>query len=104
APTWLVQMPSLLDAQKLEEAQRRSLGATRERMLREVVEALELLGRDAPLVLLLEDLHWSDPSTLELIVWLAQRPEPARVLILGTLRSGEAGKLVRAAIERLRRT
>jgi DNA-binding winged helix-turn-helix (wHTH) protein/tetratricopeptide (TPR) repeat protein len=104
APTWLAQMPSLLDGERLEEAQRRSLGATRERMLREIVEAVEVIGRDTLLVILLEDLHWSDPSTLELIVWFAQRSEPARVLLIGTLRAGDAGKHVRAALERLRRT
>lgn len=104
APTWLAQMPALLDRERLEEAQRRSLGATRERMLREIVEALEVLGRDTPLVILLEDLHWSDPSTLEFLVWFAQRPDPARVLLLGTLRSSDPGSHVRAALERLQRT
>jgi tetratricopeptide (TPR) repeat protein len=41
------------------------------------------------LVLLLEDLHWSDPSTLELIATIARRTEPARLLILGTYRPVE---------------
>src|SRR5262249_16194131 len=39
APTWLVQMPALLAAEELETVQRRAVGATRERMLREMVEA-----------------------------------------------------------------
>ena len=38
----------------------RLLGATRERMLREMADALEALAAERPLVLLLEDLHWSD--------------------------------------------
>ena len=38
---------------------------------------------------LLEDLHWSDFSTLELISAIARRTEPARLLILGTYRPGE---------------
>ena len=38
APTWLVQMPSLLDAAQFEAVQRRAFGATRERMLREMLQ------------------------------------------------------------------
>ena len=43
APTWLVQMPVLLVAEEMETLQRRVVGATRERMLREMVEAIEAL-------------------------------------------------------------
>jgi DNA-binding winged helix-turn-helix (wHTH) protein/tetratricopeptide (TPR) repeat protein len=86
APTWLVQMPALLSAVELESLQRRVMGASRERMLRELAEALEVLAVERPLVLVLEDLHWSDYATLDLISWLAQRQEPARLLVLGTYR------------------
>ena len=40
APTWLVQMPWLVSTDELEELQRRIAGATRERMLREMAEAI----------------------------------------------------------------
>jgi hypothetical protein len=40
-------------------------GATPARMLRELGHALVLLAADIPLVLVLEDLHWSDSSTVE---------------------------------------
>jgi hypothetical protein len=43
APTWLVQMPSLVHAADLETLRRRVAGATRDRMLRELAEALDLL-------------------------------------------------------------
>jgi hypothetical protein len=66
APTWLVQMPGLVRAADLEMLQRRIVGATRDRMLRELAEALDLLATQQTLVLVLEDLHWSDPSTLDL--------------------------------------
>ena len=72
APTWLVQMPSLLSAAALEAVQRRLQGATRERMLRELAEALEALTVERPLVLVLEDLHWSD-ATMDLVGALARR-------------------------------
>ena len=90
APTWLAQMPSLLDAAQLEAVHRRAFGATRERMLREMVEALDAFTVEAPLLLLLEDLHWSDPSTVDLLAALAHRPEPAQLFVLGSYRPGDA--------------
>jgi DNA-binding winged helix-turn-helix (wHTH) protein/tetratricopeptide (TPR) repeat protein len=86
APTWLAQMPALVGAAELETLRRRVLGSTQERMLRELAEAVEALTLGQPLVLVLEDLHWSDYATLDLISWLAQRREPARLLLLGTYR------------------
>jgi predicted ATPase len=42
------------------------------------------------LALCLEDLHWADDSTLDWIASFARRPEPARVVVLGTFRPGES--------------
>jgi predicted ATPase/DNA-binding winged helix-turn-helix (wHTH) protein len=86
APTWLVQMPALLAPDALEAAQRRVLGATRERMLRELTEALDAPTTERTLVLVLEDLHWSDTATLDLVGALARRRTPARLLLLATYR------------------
>ncbi len=61
-------------------------------MLRELNDALEAATTHRPLVLCLEDLHWSDASTLDWIASFAQRPEPARLLLIGTFRpESEAG-------------
>jgi predicted ATPase/DNA-binding winged helix-turn-helix (wHTH) protein len=89
APTWLVQMPGLIPAADLETLRRRIGGATRERMLRELAEALELLTAQQPLLLVLEDLQWSDPSTLDLLAVLARRREPACLLLIATYRPPE---------------
>ena len=89
APTWLVQMPALLSSTAYEALQRKTQEATRERMLREIVEALEAITAERPLVLVFEDLHWSDPSTLDLLSMVARRSEPARLLIIGTYRPVE---------------
>jgi DNA-binding winged helix-turn-helix (wHTH) protein len=89
APTWLAQMPALLSTTALEAMQRRILGATQERMLREFAEAVEVLTVTRPLLLVLEDLHWSDYATLDLLTYLARRPGPSRLLILGTYRPVE---------------
>jgi DNA-binding winged helix-turn-helix (wHTH) protein/predicted ATPase len=86
APTWLVQMPPVLPAAELEALQRKVQGATRERMLREMGEAVDILTAEQPVVLWLEDLHWSDVSTVELLALLVRRREPARLLVLGTYR------------------
>ena len=61
-------------------------GATRERMLREMAEAVEAMSAVAPLILVLEDLHWSDFSTLDLVAYLARRGDAARLMIIGTYR------------------
>jgi predicted ATPase len=49
---------------------------TRERMLREMGETLDALAARGTLVLVLEDLHWSDFSTLDLISYLSRGGGP----------------------------
>ena len=89
APMWLAQLPTLLTADERVSLQREIAGCTRERMLRELAVLLEALTADTTLVLVLEDLHWSDLSTLDLLALIARRSEPARLLVVGTYRSSE---------------
>lgn len=89
APMWLLQMPSLLSPSERELLSRDVSGATRERMLREMSEALDALTADVPLVLILEDLHWSDYSTLDLISYLATRRQRSHLMLIGTFRNVE---------------
>src|SRR4051812_39305011 len=86
APTWLAHLPGLRPGGPAAE----TTSAPPERMLREMAGALERLTADAPLVLVLEDLHWADYSTLDLVSALARRREPARLLVIGTYRPVEA--------------
>src|SRR5262249_55696862 len=86
APTWVLQLPWLSPRDDREALRRELVGVTKERMLREMSEALEALTTDSALVLVLEDLHWSDHSTLDLLGMLARRAEPARLLVLGSYR------------------
>jgi predicted ATPase len=95
APTWLMHLPALLSPAEREGLQREVLGTTRERNLRELAEGLEALTRmtaRAPpvLVLVLEDLQWSDHATLDFVASLARRRESARLLLIGTFRFGDA--------------
>ena len=86
APTWLQQLPWLLENADLDSLQRAVIGATRERMLREMAEALESLTGETTLVLVLEDLHWGDYATLDLVSYLARRRKPAQLLLIATYR------------------
>jgi DNA-binding winged helix-turn-helix (wHTH) protein len=89
APTWLVQFPALLTRQHREILRQEILGATRERMLREICEALAAVSARTPLLLILEDLHWGDSSTLDLISALARHRTLARIMLIATYRPSE---------------
>ena len=52
-----------------------------------------------PVVLLLDDIHWADDASLELIVHLLRRPAPARILIALAFREGQLPASVLAALE-----
>ena len=86
APTWLVQFPALMTRAHRDTLQRELQGATRERMLRELAELLEVLTAARPLLLVLEDLQWVDPATVDLLAALARRRAPAQLLVVGTYR------------------
>jgi predicted ATPase/DNA-binding winged helix-turn-helix (wHTH) protein len=90
APSWLAQMPALLADADRDTLQQRAQEVTQTRMLRELAEALESLTAQHPLILILEDLHWSDGATLEWLAYVARRRDPARLLVLGTYRLVEA--------------
>jgi predicted ATPase/energy-coupling factor transporter ATP-binding protein EcfA2 len=89
APSWLANFPSLSSADEHLELQRRTIGITPERRLREIGAFLEAMAKDFTVLLILEDLHWLDPSSLALISFLARRRETARLMVIGTYRAGE---------------
>ncbi|HVA88309.1 MAG TPA: AAA family ATPase [Chloroflexota bacterium] len=64
----------------------------RPRILHAVTGFLTALAAEAPLVLLLEDLHWSDSAGLELVFYLARQIPGARILLLGTYRDVEVNR------------
>ena len=64
-------------------------------------ETLALLterAASAPVLLVLEDLHWADTSTLDLVVFLAHNLDDRPVLLLATFRADEP-----SSTERMRR-
>src|SRR5262249_47255382 len=88
APTWLAQFSSLMEAGELEVLQQQVQDSGRGRMLRELVGAIEAIKTDKVLVLVLEDLQWSDPSTLDAVTYLAQQRQ-LRLYLVGTYRPAE---------------
>lgn len=90
APSWLLQMPGLVEQAELEFLERRVQGATRERMLRELAQFIEALTAEQGLILAIEDLHWADESTWGLVNYIAQRRQRDRFLFLATSRLTEA--------------
>lgn len=90
APSWLPHLPGLLSAADAAALPRQTHGLTRERMVRELAEALESITATQPLLLVLEDVHWSDVSTVDWLSYVARRRDPARLLILGTYRRSDA--------------
>lgn len=89
APTWLLQLPWFVSDEDRRNLQREAAGATQERMLREFGELLDRIPMDWPLLLVLEDLHWSDHATVQLLGYLAHRRGPAAFMVVGSLRPTE---------------
>jgi DNA-binding winged helix-turn-helix (wHTH) protein/tetratricopeptide (TPR) repeat protein len=86
APTWLAQLPWYLTDHDRQQLAREVTGATQDRMLREAGELLERAAADQPLLLVLEDLHWSDPATVALVGYLARRRSSARLMLVASYR------------------
>ena len=75
----------------------------RYRSHRAVRELLERLTTAAPLVLLLDDLHWADSASVELLGGLLRRPPAAAVLVALAVRPRQASQRVATALERAHR-
>jgi DNA-binding NarL/FixJ family response regulator len=76
---------------------------TRYRTYRAVRELLERLTATKPLVLVLDDVHWADPASVELLGTLLRRPPDAAVLITLAVRPRQAPSRLSNALERAHR-
>jgi DNA-binding NarL/FixJ family response regulator len=61
----------------------------RSRLYEAVLELLRRLAEASPVVLAVEDLHWADNATLELLAFLVRNSRSERLLMVGTFRSDE---------------
>ncbi|MDM0116668.1 AAA family ATPase [Variovorax sp. J22R133] len=89
APTWLLQLPWLSTAEERDALRRELAGLGPDRMLREMAELLDRYTEQRPLLLVTEDLHWSDRATLQLIDYVARRRGRARLMWLSSFRLAE---------------
>ena len=90
APSWYAQLmpPSENDSSAARLAAE-TAGGSQERLKREIAALLEEAGRMQPIMLWFDDLHWADPSTTDLIGYLARRLDNTRLLIIATVRPSE---------------
>ncbi len=71
----------------------------------ELGEAFRVLTERRPIVLVFDDLHWSDTATVEWLAYLARWQEPLRLLMIGTYRPADviaSGHPLHAVIQELR--
>jgi ATP/maltotriose-dependent transcriptional regulator MalT len=66
-------------------------------------ELLERLTATSPLVLVLDDIHWADSASVELLGSLLRNPPDASVLIVMAIRPRQAPERLAATLERARR-
>jgi DNA-binding NarL/FixJ family response regulator len=74
------------------EPQKLTTENTQLRLFRATSGFIHDLAEPNPLVLLLDDLHWADSTSLSLFLYLARHLDVARVLILGTYRDAEVSR------------
>jgi DNA-binding CsgD family transcriptional regulator len=68
-------------------------GAGQGRLFERLLGVVQRLAARAPLLLIVEDLHWADRSTRDLLAFLATTLRSGRVLVVGTFRSDELDRL-----------
>ena len=84
-------MLSDLSSSTTVERPRYSPGAGRGRLFDGVCGVLDRMADHAPVVLVLEDLHWADPATLDLLAYLLRGLRRQRLLVVGSYRGDDPG-------------
>ena len=92
-------LPSLAEAGPAE----RPALHERYRVHRAMIELLEQLAATKPLVLALDDLHWADAASVDLLVALLHRPPAAGVLIAVAARPRQLPPRLAGALDRAHR-
>jgi predicted ATPase len=90
APTWYLQLaPLAADDPALARVLAEAKAATQERRKREMGVLLHELSRQRPLVLFLDDIHWADPSSVDLLAYLGSKCSDWRLLLVLTYRPSD---------------
>ena len=90
APTWYMQVATgTLEQATIAQLREVVPTASQERMKRELGALFQEISRAQPLVLFIDDLHWADVSTIDLLNYLAARFADMRVLVLASYRPSD---------------
>ncbi len=90
APDWYTQVGGESTEEVGSSLAGRFRPASRELLNRELGNFLEEASKTVPLVLFLDDLHWADEATLDLLAYIANRFDSTRILIVANYRPEEA--------------
>ena len=90
APTWYVQLaPLAADDPSMSRILAEAKEASQERRKRELGIFLQEVSRQCPLVMFLDDIHWADPSSVDLLAYLGGKCARFRLLLVLTYRSSD---------------
>jgi predicted ATPase len=104
APVWLAQIASSGNSTAI--SARETGGVSHERMRREFAHFFEALSRIRPVIIFLDDVHWADASSCDLVAYLSSRMRGHRILVVATYRPSELMRAshpflpIRIALER----
>lgn len=87
APSWLCHLPELTAPGEMAELRQRTDDVSQSRVAEEMFAFLRTLG---PVVWVLEDLHWADSATLELMALISDNVTLEEFRLIGTVRLAEA--------------
>ncbi len=99
-PVWLVELSRLLPELRTGRRDLPEVSGARDDRRHQLFDAIAqvVLAHPAPLLLVVDDLQWSDADTLELIGFLIRRAPDAALLIAATVRSEEVDESHRLAV------
>jgi DNA-binding CsgD family transcriptional regulator/tetratricopeptide (TPR) repeat protein len=97
-PALGAELAEILPSRAPDGADRGTLAEERYRVHRAARRLLALLAEPRPLVLVLDDLHWSDDASLELLTALLRRGAPERVLLAAAFRPGRVARRLATAL------
>lgn len=82
---WLQKLAARVGRQQTDEMP--AVVLEQQQLFAQYLELLQRLAAQRPLLLILDDLHWIDPSSLNLLFFLVRKLTQSRVLFIGSCRS-----------------
>ncbi|HYT90455.1 MAG TPA: protein kinase, partial [Gemmataceae bacterium] len=90
APAWYVQLtPAAAADPSLADVHAEARKPSQERLKRELAVFLDAVSRLRPVVLFLDDVHWADPSSIDLLAYLGGRCTGRRLLLIVAYRPAD---------------